>query len=814
MTYDEGVAHCAASGSTLAAIYDTSELAAARAAISAAGVEKAITSASSDGSGWAWHGTERWEESGFPLNTGQVTDQRQGMADHIYSLHRSEDAFVWDADGRGERHPVLCRGGGGDECGSEDYCTIEGLGCPEDHQDADMGEAYRAIMSTDKWHWKGSTADGRPWFETETEHEQIRYFYHSQRAEGYLLTASHPELEKEDPWTTDNNQVKLFSGSSRSPGGTWRDARLYCGHDTGPPASGCSKHSRDDYGFTGDLAGKTFYWCDNDGSVSVSCTCGGGQFKAVRARSCTCSPEGSQETSKARKKRRFSFHSSPKSWHAAREDCLSRGGDLASIHSEAENREAFALTGGRDTWLGLNGEEDEYNYVWSDGTPMDYHGWAPGEPNNCCEPTDDEDCGGYWSGRNDVEGTGPSWDSMYGGESCGGELAYICSFEAGRDRPSRGSESRQISEARYELAQLRCPSGSVVASTEAECRATAESLGYGALKFVAKDYRGGDAKCTIQDFYSKDALLLFNPSGGGETSGEQDRILCVANAAAAKKDPYGLVFNRNPLSWADAEAHCVSLGGHLATVSSEAMARHIDATFVRGGGACHATWIGYNDRAKEGHWVWAGNASSYTNWWKPSEPNDMDTGEDCASLGVDCIYGFGGVGYHWADSGCSPGDYEYQARASICQVGDGGDKCLCEEDQEQGLGGEERAGAGVIAGSVIGGAIALALLAGFAVLLKKRLKAPTQTNTRARLEPSAQMPAATPLQVMDGYSPQFSPVVVEAVAVVPAYTTSAGSLHATPASPSPNPNAIGTQAEQGHPDSVPVVQGHVASMPA
>ena len=109
MTYDEGVAHCAASGSKLAAIYDTSELAAARAAISAAGVEKAITSASSDGSGWAWHGTERWEEGGFPLNTGQVTDQREGMAGSTYSLHRSESDFVWDADGRGERHPVLCR---------------------------------------------------------------------------------------------------------------------------------------------------------------------------------------------------------------------------------------------------------------------------------------------------------------------------------------------------------------------------------------------------------------------------------------------------------------------------------------------------------------------------------------------------------------------------------------------------------------------------------------------------------------------------------------------------------------------------------
>ena len=48
----------------------------------------------------------------------------------------------------------------------------------------------------------------------------------------------------------------------------------------------------------------------------------------------------------------FSFHSSPKSWHAARQDCQSRGGDLASIHSEAEHREAFALTGGLTHGLG------------------------------------------------------------------------------------------------------------------------------------------------------------------------------------------------------------------------------------------------------------------------------------------------------------------------------------------------------------------------------------------------------------------------------------------------------------------------------
>jgi len=138
-------------------------------------------------------------------------------------------------------------------------------------------------------------------------------------------------------------------------------------------------------------------------------------------------------------------------------------------------------------------------------------------------------------------------------------------------------------------------------------------------------------------------------------------VMCATPAGCSDPDPYGLVFNRNPLSWADAEAHCVSLGGHLASVSSEAMARHIDVNYVRGGGACHATWIGYNDRATEGDWVWTGAASSYTNWLS-AEPNDMGSGEDCAHLGLDCIFGYTGIDYHWNDYGCS------NAQASVCQV--------------------------------------------------------------------------------------------------------------------------------------------------
>ena len=70
---------------------------------------KAITSASSNGDGWRWRGGERWTDDGFPLNTGQVTDQRDGLGQYVYSLHPTDDSFVWDAGLADESHRVLCR---------------------------------------------------------------------------------------------------------------------------------------------------------------------------------------------------------------------------------------------------------------------------------------------------------------------------------------------------------------------------------------------------------------------------------------------------------------------------------------------------------------------------------------------------------------------------------------------------------------------------------------------------------------------------------------------------------------------------------
>ncbi|MFN6146384.1 MAG: lectin-like protein [Planctomycetota bacterium] len=83
-----------------------------------------------------------------------------------------------------------------------------------------------------------------------------------------------------------------------------------------------------------------------------------------------------------------------------------------------------------------------------------------------------------------------------------------------------------------------------------------------------------------------------------------------------------------PMSWPQAEALAVTYGGHLATVRNAAEHSWLWSTF---GGQNSSPWIGLNDRAVEGQWVWSsGELESYRNW-SPAEPNGGNN-EDCAHM--------------------------------------------------------------------------------------------------------------------------------------------------------------------------------------
>ena len=86
-------------------------------------------------------------------------------------------------------------------------------------------------------------------------------------------------------------------------------------------------------------------------------------------------------------------------------------------------------------------------------------------------------------------------------------------------------------------------------------------------------------------------------------------------------------------SWTNAENTAVALGGHLATVRSQAEHDWIVSTWHNYQGIDIDLWIGLTDQAVEGTFVWiSGEPVTFTNW-DTGEPNDGGgTGEDYADM--------------------------------------------------------------------------------------------------------------------------------------------------------------------------------------
>ena len=75
-------------------------------------------------------------------------------------------------------------------------------------------------------------------------------------------------------------------------------------------------------------------------------------------------------------------------------------------------------------------------------------------------------------------------------------------------------------------------------------------------------------------------------------------------------------------TWLAAENEAISLGGHLVTINNAAENSWVAATFSNFGGQEKSLWIGLNDQAQEGVFVWtSGETASYRNW-EPGQPDD------------------------------------------------------------------------------------------------------------------------------------------------------------------------------------------------
>ncbi|MBI1924922.1 PEP-CTERM sorting domain-containing protein [Candidatus Poribacteria bacterium] len=104
-------------------------------------------------------------------------------------------------------------------------------------------------------------------------------------------------------------------------------------------------------------------------------------------------------------------------------------------------------------------------------------------------------------------------------------------------------------------------------------------------------------------------------------------------------------------TWTASEAEAVSLGGHLATINDAAEDSFVFGTFSPivlplAPVSFTSLWIGLNDAAIEGTFVWvSGESSPYINW-HPGNPQGTFADEDYVGIVVNPAFGTPGL---WHD---------------------------------------------------------------------------------------------------------------------------------------------------------------------
>ncbi|XP_062966065.1 low affinity immunoglobulin epsilon Fc receptor [Cynocephalus volans] len=78
----------------------------------------------------------------------------------------------------------------------------------------------------------------------------------------------------------------------------------------------------------------------------------------------------------------YYFGEGIKRWLHAQYACSDIQGRLVSIHSPEEQDFLTKHANRRGSWIGLHDVDAEGEFIWMDGSAVDYSNWHPGEPNN------------------------------------------------------------------------------------------------------------------------------------------------------------------------------------------------------------------------------------------------------------------------------------------------------------------------------------------------------------------------------------------------------------------------------------------------
>lgn len=364
----------------------------------------------------------------------------------------------------------------------------------------------------------------------------------------------------------------------------------------------------------------------------------------------------------------YFFNQTPTaSWNTAQQQAQNLGFNLLSISGQTENdaivaaAAAAGLTGG--VWIGFTDAATEGQWVWADGTPNTFANWNPGEPSNSggfpCYT--DEDAAilqlnnGRWNDlalNNACPGAAqfssvikvhlcPEITAAGGGTVCIGDQANL-------------SSSGQFGSTPYAYSWFVFPNPVPVAAGQNYAPTVNSTVTY----VAAMQDAYGCADTAHVTVVANDCSNPDPPAGCDLPLITQTFVGAGCTPLSVCDDACSMYFyNPANLTGSQAQAFAQNYGANLISVQSQAENACIAGALVSNGFG-GVIWIGFNDEAVEGTFVWYDQSPvTYTNW-AGGEPNNSGN-EDCTQ-----IYPNG----QWNDLPCNSGNSRSVIEVNLCPV--------------------------------------------------------------------------------------------------------------------------------------------------